>query len=215
MGDSGRASVLDQAVDDADKIHYFDLMTVAAHSERCLGMPSDKPQGVALYTDNRKVHNEDRFLVWTDTQRNYLESRGTTFADENFDYIIKHQFGAAAIPWSNAIGEREFSVPMPPDLRGIEKYGNTSTTSYFIVLRDQLSEQRRACAHRFRGHPPVAYPLGSRRRIPLRHFGSRATAGAYRRTRRVQPGARRQGCGCTRHGVLCRHPRRWARSDGT
>ncbi|WP_406229727.1 3-oxoacyl-ACP synthase III family protein [Nocardia sp. NBC_01009] len=141
VGDSGAAIVLDQAVDDADKIHYIELMTASEYSHLCLGMPSDKSQGVALYTDNRKMHNEDRFLLGTDSQRNYLESQGRTFADENFDYVIHHQFGAAAIPWMNAICEREFGHPMPPDLRVIEKYGNTSTTSHFIVLHDQLSEQ--------------------------------------------------------------------------
>ncbi|QIS07588.1 3-oxoacyl-ACP synthase [Nocardia brasiliensis] len=141
VGDSGAAVVLDQAVDDNDKIHYIELMTASEYSHLCLGMPSDKSQGVALYTDNRKMHNEDRFLLGTNSQINYLEARGRTFADEKFDYVIHHQFGAAAIPWMNAICEREFGAPMPPDLRVIEKYGNTSTTSHFIVLHDQLSEQ--------------------------------------------------------------------------
>ncbi|WP_107657772.1 3-oxoacyl-ACP synthase III family protein [Nocardia suismassiliense] len=141
VGDSGAAVVLDEAVDDNDKIHYIEMMTAAEYSELCLGMPSDKSQGVALYTDNRKMHNEDRFLLGTDSQINYLQARGRTFADEKFDYVIHHQFGAAAIPWMNAICEREFGTPMPPDLRVIEKYGNTSTTSHFIVLHDQLSDQ--------------------------------------------------------------------------
>ncbi|MFI7004719.1 3-oxoacyl-ACP synthase III family protein [Nocardia sp. NPDC050175] len=141
VGDSGAAVVLDEAVDDNDKIHYIEMMTAAEYSQLCLGMPSDKSQGVALYTDNRKMHNEDRFLLGTNSQINYLEAQGRTFADEKFDYVIHHQFGAAAIPWMNAICEREFGTPMPPDLRVIEKYGNTSTTSHFIVLHDQLSDQ--------------------------------------------------------------------------
>ncbi|KAA8885914.1 3-oxoacyl-ACP synthase [Nocardia colli] len=141
VGDSGAAVVLDEAVDDNDKIHYIEMMTAAEYSQLCLGMPSDKSQGVALYTDNRKMHNEDRFLLGTNSQINYLQAQGRTFADENFDYVIHHQFGAAAIPWMNAICEREFGTPMPPDLRVIEKYGNTSTTSHFIVLHDQLSDQ--------------------------------------------------------------------------
>ncbi|MBF6089986.1 3-oxoacyl-ACP synthase III family protein [Nocardia cyriacigeorgica] len=140
VGDSGCALVLDQAVDDADKIHYIEMMTASEYSHLCLGMPSDKTQGVALYTDNRKMHNESRFLLWTDTQRDFLAKRGRTFADEEFDYIIHHQFGAAAVPYMNAIGEREFGTPMPPDLNVIHKYGNTSTTSHFIVLHDQLGE---------------------------------------------------------------------------
>ncbi|MFI1912000.1 3-oxoacyl-ACP synthase III family protein [Nocardia sp. NPDC020380] len=141
VGDSGAAVLLDEAVDDADKIHYIELTTASEFSHLCLGMPSDKTPGVALYTDNRKMHNEARFLLWTDTQRNFMEEQGVTFAEEGFDYIIHHQFGAAAIPFMNAIAEREFGHPMPPDLNVIEKYGNTSSTSHFIVLHDQLSQQ--------------------------------------------------------------------------
>ncbi|MGW4366369.1 3-oxoacyl-ACP synthase III family protein [Nocardia takedensis] len=141
VGDSAAAVILDEAVDDADKIHYIELMTASEYSNLCLGMPSGKSNGVALYTDNRRMHNEDRFLLGTNAQRSYLAARGREFADEAFDYVIHHQFGAAAIPWMNAICEREFKAPMPPDLRVIDKYGNTSTTSHFIVLHDQLSQQ--------------------------------------------------------------------------
>ncbi|MFE9575057.1 3-oxoacyl-ACP synthase III family protein [Nocardia sp. NPDC006044] len=139
VGDSGAAVVLDRAVDDRDRIEYIELVTAAQFSELCLGMPSEKSQGVALYTDNRQMHNEARFLLWTDTQRAYYADRGTSFADENFDFLIHHQFGAAAIPFMNAIAEREFGSPMPRDLNVISKYGNTSTTSHFIVLHDYLS----------------------------------------------------------------------------
>lgn len=141
VGDSGCAVVLDRAVDDADKIHYIELMTASEHSHLCLGMPSGRTPGVALYTDNRKMHNEARFLLWPNAQDVYLRERGTTFADEEFDYIIHHQFGAAAVPYANAIAAREFGTPMPPDLNVIHKYGNTSTTSHFIVLHDQLGDQ--------------------------------------------------------------------------
>lgn len=141
VGDSGCAVVLDQAVDDRDVIHYVELMTAAEYAQLCLGKPSDRTQGIALYTDNRRMHNEDRFLLQTNSQSSYLAARGRSFADEKFDYVIHHQFGAAAIPWMNAICEREFGAPMPPDLRVIDKYGNTSSTSHFVVLHDQLGEQ--------------------------------------------------------------------------
>ncbi|MEV0336469.1 3-oxoacyl-[acyl-carrier-protein] synthase III C-terminal domain-containing protein [Nocardia sp. NPDC050717] len=141
VGDSGCAVVLDQATDESDMIHYVELFTAAEHSHLCLGMPSDKSAGIALYTDNRKMHNEARFLLWPDAQRDFLDERGAGFAHESFDYIIHHQFGAAAVPYLNAVAAREFGTPMPPDLNVIEKYGNTSTTSHFIVLHDQLAAE--------------------------------------------------------------------------
>ncbi|RDI68925.1 3-oxoacyl-ACP synthase III family protein [Nocardia pseudobrasiliensis] len=141
VGDSGAAVVLDRSVDERDRIEYIELVTASEFSHLCLGMPSDKSQGIALYTDNRKMHNESRFVLWTDSQRQFYVERGTTFAEEKFDYIIHHQFGAAAIPYMNAIAEREFGAPMPPDLNVISKYGNTSSTSHFIVLHDHLSRE--------------------------------------------------------------------------
>ncbi|MBF6262332.1 3-oxoacyl-ACP synthase [Nocardia farcinica] len=142
VGDSGCAVVLDESVDDADRIHYIELLTAADHAHLCLGMPSGRTQGVALYTDNRRMHNEARFLLWPHSQAGYLERHGRDFADEGFDFVIHHQFGAAAVPHMNALAAREFGAQMPPDLNVIDKYGNTSTTSHFLVLHDQLGAQR-------------------------------------------------------------------------
>lgn len=140
VGDSGCALVIDRSEDEGDRIDYIELMTASEYADACLGMPSDRTAGVALYTDNRRMHNEDRFKLWTDTQRNHLARQGRTFADEEFDYIIHHQFGASAVTFMNALGEREFGTPMPEALNVVEKYGNTSTTSHFIVLHDQLRQ---------------------------------------------------------------------------
>ncbi|MFE3289738.1 3-oxoacyl-ACP synthase III family protein [Rhodococcus sp. NPDC059234] len=141
VGDSGAAVVLDRAVDDDDKIDYIEMMTASEYSNLCLGMPSDRTAGIALYTDNRKMHNESRFLLWTNAQKEFLAARGRTFADEEFDFVIHHQFGASAVLMLNALGEREFETPMPPPLNVVEKYGNTSSTSHFVVLHDHLKDK--------------------------------------------------------------------------
>lgn len=141
VGDSGCAIIIDESDDEKDRIDYIELMTASDYSDACLGMPSDKTEGIALYTDNRRMHNENRFKLWTNNQRNYLASKNKTFSDEKFDYVIHHQFGASAITALNALGEREFGSPMPPSLNVIEKYGNTSTTSHFIVLHDFLKQK--------------------------------------------------------------------------
>ncbi|MFT4087844.1 MAG: 3-oxoacyl-[acyl-carrier-protein] synthase III C-terminal domain-containing protein [Gordonia sp. (in: high G+C Gram-positive bacteria)] len=138
VGDSGAAVILDRSESEDDRIHYVDLFTAAEHADACLGMPSDRSQGIALYTDNRRMHNEARFKLWTDGQADHLAAQGRTFADEEFDYVIHHQFGAAAVNFMNALGEREFGSPMPPPLNVIEKYGNTSTTSHFVVLAEHI-----------------------------------------------------------------------------
>lgn len=140
VGDSACAIVLDRSQGEGDRIHDVELLTAAEHADACIAMPSDKTCGLALYTDNRRMHNESRFLLWTDMQRNYLAKRGRTFVGEAFDYIIHHQVGGAAITAGNALGEREFGTPMPASPQVLEKYGNTATTSHFIVLHDQLEQ---------------------------------------------------------------------------
>lgn len=142
VGDSGAAVILDRSEDDNDYIDYVDLLTASEYADACLGMPSDKSAGIALYTDNRRMHNENRFKLWTNSQRAFLDSRGRTFADEDFDFIIHHQFGASAVTYMNALAEREFETPMPEALNVVEKYGNTSSTSHFIVLHEHLQREK-------------------------------------------------------------------------
>lgn len=142
VGDSGAAVILDVSDDDADRIHYVDLFTAAEHADACLGMPSERTQGIALYTDNRRMHNESRFKLWTNGLRKHLDGQRRAFADERFDHVIHHQFGASAVTYLNALGEQEFGTPMPPPLNVIEKYGNTSSTSHFVVLHDHLHRGR-------------------------------------------------------------------------
>lgn len=141
VGDSASAVVVDESTDESDRIHYLDMVTAAEYADACLGMPSEKTAGYALYTDNRRMHNENRFKLWTDAQKEHLATQGAAFADEGFDYVIHHQFGASAIVYMNQLGEREFDAPMPPSPSVIEKYGNTSTTSHFVVLHDGLEQK--------------------------------------------------------------------------
>lgn len=47
VGDSAAAVVLDESTSEADRIDYAELMTCAEYSHLCIGMPSDKNQGIA------------------------------------------------------------------------------------------------------------------------------------------------------------------------
>jgi 3-oxoacyl-[acyl-carrier-protein] synthase-3 len=138
VGDSGAAVIVDESTSDADRIHYIELMTCAEYSHLCIGKPSGKNQGIALYTDNRQMHKEDRARLWTSFQTDFLAKRGATFASEKYDYIVHHQVGTRFIRNVNNFGENAFGTPMPESLTVVEKYGNTSTTSHFLVLHDHL-----------------------------------------------------------------------------
>ncbi|MFE3541799.1 3-oxoacyl-ACP synthase III family protein [Nocardia sp. NPDC059177] len=138
VGDAGAAVVLDSTGEPG--LDYVELNTSAAFAKLCLGMPSDRSPGVALYTDNRAMHNESRYLLWTTRQREFLAARGTTFAAEGYDYLIHHQFSGPAVELIDKIAEREFDAVMPPKLAVLDRYGNTASTSHFVVLHDALRQ---------------------------------------------------------------------------
>jgi 3-oxoacyl-[acyl-carrier-protein] synthase-3 len=142
VGDSGAAVIVDESTSDADRIHYIELMTCAEYSHLCIGKPSDSNQGSALYTDNRQMHKQDRSRLWTSFQTDFLTKRGATFASEKYDYIVHHQVGTRFINKVNTFAEKAFGTAMPESLTVVEKYGNTSTTSHFVVLHDHLRSGR-------------------------------------------------------------------------
>ena len=139
VGDAGAAVVIDRATDDRDVIDHVELMTSAAYAEFCLAMPSDRRQGVSMYTDNRSMHTESRYLQGLHWILDYLRSRGTSLSEEGFDFILHHQFSSKALQYINALLERESGVPVPDSLTALEHYGNTASTSHFVTLRHHLA----------------------------------------------------------------------------
>lgn len=138
VGDAGAAVLLDDAGTADDGIHFVDMLTWADGAELCIGMPSDKSQGIAMYSDNRAMQNEDRYLHAISRLRDVLAQRGSTFEAEGFDFIVHHQFGGAALDFINGLMAREFAVPQPVSLTTLESFGNTASTSHFVVLHEHL-----------------------------------------------------------------------------
>ncbi|MEV0416382.1 3-oxoacyl-[acyl-carrier-protein] synthase III C-terminal domain-containing protein [Streptomyces sp. NPDC050448] len=138
VGDSAAAVLMDVSTDPADRIHYVELMTCSEYSHLCMGMPSDRTQGIALYTDNKKMHNRDRLRLWPRFHGDLLAKSGRSFAGEEFDYVIQHQVGTRFIDYANEMAEDEFGTPMPASLSVVERYGNTATTSHFLTLCEHL-----------------------------------------------------------------------------
>ncbi|QVI23044.1 3-oxoacyl-ACP synthase [Nocardia tengchongensis] len=142
VGDGAAAVVLDGEGSADEGIDHIELNTSAGFAQLCLGMPSDRSSGIALYTDNRAMHNEARYLLWTTRQRDVLAAQGSSFAAEGYDHVIHHQFSAPAVELVSKIAEREFDAPVPPALMVLDRYGNTASTSHFVVLHDALKQQR-------------------------------------------------------------------------
>jgi len=143
VGDSAAAVILDRAVSDEDCIHYFELMSCADYAHLCLGMPSDKSQGLALYTINAEMHKKDRIQLWPRYQMAYYEEHGSNVEAENFAHIIHHQVGTRAIHNFNKYGSEVFGAQLPEStLRVVESLGNTATTAHFVTLYQALKSSQ-------------------------------------------------------------------------
>ncbi|WP_067466867.1 3-oxoacyl-ACP synthase III family protein [Nocardia amamiensis] len=142
VGDAAVAVVLDDRGDDCDEIHYVELMTAAEGAEHCIGMPSDRGSGIAMYTDNRAMQNEARYQQAIDRMADFLAENGRSWESEKYDYWIHHQFSAPAIEYISDLTERHFGTPMPQALNVLHDYGNTASTSHFLVLHEHLRQQR-------------------------------------------------------------------------
>ncbi|WP_405161670.1 3-oxoacyl-ACP synthase [Nocardia sp. NBC_01499] len=141
VGDAAVAVVLDDRGDDDDEIHYVELMTAADGAEHCLGMPSDRSAGIALYTDNRAMQSESRYRQAINRLDTFLRETGRTWKGENYDFWIHHQFSGPAIEYIGNLTEQHFDTPMPPMLNVLHDYGNTASTSHFLVMHEHLAKQ--------------------------------------------------------------------------
>ena len=142
VGDTGAAVILDASPSADDRIHYIELTTCADYAKLCIGKPSDKNVGSALYTNNLEMHKKERVQLWPRFLKAVLEKRGSTFDEEGFDYIVQHQIGANAIRNFSKYGSAILEAEMPESLSVVEDFGNTATTSHFLVLYNHLKEKR-------------------------------------------------------------------------
>lgn len=143
VGDSGAAVIIDRAIDDADCINYFEIMSCAEYSHLCLGMPSEKSEGMALYTINAEMHKKDRIQLWPRFQLDYYKKNGGDIVSEKFDHILHHQVGSRAISNFSKYGSEIFEAELPKSsLSGVELYGNTATTAHMVVLYHALKDKK-------------------------------------------------------------------------
>jgi 3-oxoacyl-[acyl-carrier-protein] synthase-3 len=154
VGDSGAAVLMDRSPDAADSVDCADMLTMAEFSGLCLGMPSDQPAErlrIAMYTKALAIHSESvRRLP------QYLGEWLTTHADtvlanptRPFTWVIPHQTAHRVM---TSVAEEMFDhirtidrfkdIVMPELLTYIHDFGNTSSTSHFVVLYHALKDKK-------------------------------------------------------------------------
>lgn len=136
IGDGGAAIILDKADSDKYGFHQLDLITGAKHNHYCYSKPSNRGPGAVLMTKARGLQRKGAehfppYLIKT------VEKSGWTMKDIN--HGIAHQVSVGGVikgikAVNKFLGEK---IPFRI-LYNVEKVGNTTTTSHFIVLHEFL-----------------------------------------------------------------------------
>lgn len=139
VGDSGAACILDNRTVNGEGIQAMEMFCLGEYADLCFGMPSEKSSGIAMYTDAMTIHKEviDRL---PDIIYDFIEKYGVSADD--YDFVIPHQTSGRAIKTA-----MDLCVPLlknqdtdyvPEVLVSLDKVGNTSSTSHFVVMDDYL-----------------------------------------------------------------------------
>ncbi|MET8650957.1 3-oxoacyl-ACP synthase III family protein [Nocardia aurea] len=138
LADAAVAILVDRAVDDADRIHYVEMMCASEFAPLCIAAPSDRTENMVMLTDNKAMQAAPRRETWAKLHRDLLMKRGSSFAEERFDFIVFHQLGVMFTEKLAESGEVIHEAPMPPRLRTVDKYANTGASTHFLALRDYI-----------------------------------------------------------------------------
>jgi 3-oxoacyl-[acyl-carrier-protein] synthase III len=139
VGDSGAAVIMDASADENEGIDFIEFLTIAEFADLCFGMPSAENPGPAMYTKALEIHKE--VLQRVPKLGELLRDKyGTSY--KSFDYLIPHQTSTRAIKSAFRLLEEPFGGACPEMLISVDKYGNTSSTSHFVVLDDYLRDKR-------------------------------------------------------------------------
>lgn len=142
VGDAGAACIIDGGGNESEGIYEVSLMCLPEFAELCIGQPSEQNAGVVMYTDAMSIHKEviDRLPLYLSC---LMESYG--YSAEDIDFIIPHQTSARAIE-----SAMELCLPLmqssagsghePEVLFSVGEFGNTASTSHFVVLYDKLKK---------------------------------------------------------------------------
>jgi 3-oxoacyl-[acyl-carrier-protein] synthase III len=140
LGDCGAALIVDEATDPRFGFHWLDLVTGAKHDHYCHSQPSRRGPGGALFTKARGLQRKgaEHFPFYL---KQALDETGWSLDDVN--HVIPHQVSVRAIHNGIKVVSRFLNCPVPDFyLCSAEKYGNTTTTSHFLVLHEFMLKEK-------------------------------------------------------------------------
>jgi 3-oxoacyl-[acyl-carrier-protein] synthase III len=138
VGDAGAAFIIDAATTNDDCIDFIELMTVAGYAHLCIGRPSLISGTPCMLTKSKEMHEALHFgSMFLETN---LEKHKTRL--EKYDYVITHQVTEKMVK----LYLKEFGavngIKHLPTLMSIQDYGNTASTTLFLILYNGLKQKK-------------------------------------------------------------------------
>lgn len=138
LGDSGAAVILEATEDQSLGFHDVDIFSIGKYGDLCVATISNKEHGgYVMHTDSLTLLDS----VVRYTGEHVAHSLTANNNDKEFDHVIFHQvsnkFIHASAEQTNKFAGRDVCSPENV-LYNVERRGNTSTTSHFIALWDNI-----------------------------------------------------------------------------
>lgn len=146
VGDAGAAVILDVAEDEDDNtIEFSHFVTMSEFSDLCIGMPSNETGGGAMYADSIGIHKESIERMGKFSQSVFKRKESSDKWDMSIDWVVPHQTSTKAmVSGSKAVnrlmGMGDDYIKRVLVSKYIADYGNTASTSHFVVLYNALKD---------------------------------------------------------------------------
>ena len=139
LGDAGAAFILDESTNSAEGIDFIEFSTSAEFAELCIAKPSDLSAGWSMYTQASSLQ-EATLKRFPSFLKQILHKYGKNLA-QDYDYAIPHQTSVGAIKSGSREWRNFFKTRVPESLISVDQYGNTASTSHFLVLYKSLQDR--------------------------------------------------------------------------
>ncbi|MBN1365338.1 MAG: hypothetical protein JW976_11080 [Syntrophaceae bacterium] len=140
VGDAGACVIMDESPSDEDGyIWDIELRTFSEFAEMCLGKPSIKNEGVAMYAKAMEIQAEVIARVPKIIKAG-IDDWGKRASQ--FNFVIPHQTSTRAMQTAlHKIQKFCELETMPECMYIVHKYGNTASTSHFVGFHDYIKSK--------------------------------------------------------------------------
>ncbi len=143
LGDSGAAVVLEPSPDDQHGFHDLDLYTLGRYSEFCIARPTEHEHGGAImFTESIKIH---AVAIKESVMHLGRTLKKLRWPKQSISHVIMHQTARTAISeLARQVNQmlREEVCNRTTMVNNLAERGNTSTTSHFVAIWDNILRQR-------------------------------------------------------------------------